>query len=406
MKLLYIHQYFKTPDEGGANRSYYMAKALIEAGHEVTMLSAHDGTKLLKKRIEGIEVIYLPVPYNNNFSFWQRLSAFFAFIQQSKAWLKGQHNFDKCIATSTPLTVGKIALWLDRTYKVPYVFEVRDIWPEAPIQMGAIKSSFLKAYLRRLEKQIYQGAEQIIALSPGTRNHIEHVIGNKEVRLIPNVADCTFFNEVFEKDPDLEIHFGVQHKFVITYFGAVGPVNDLMSLIKCAELCKDLPVRFLVMGQGQSLPSIKHYVKERALANVFFIPYGTKHDVKDVLNITDACYVSFLHKPILRTNSPNKFFDAIASGKMVITNIQGWIRGLVEKRHFGIYADSDIPSELREKLIPFINSPELLRKYQKNARTTAEQFFDRKDLSAQFVAAIEGKAFQRIHSQSIFTLSA
>jgi glycosyltransferase involved in cell wall biosynthesis len=160
------------------------------------------------------------------------------------------------------------------------------------------------------------------------------------------------------------------------------------------------------MGQGKSLPETKQYVKEHELSNVFFIPYGTKEDVKDLLNVTDACYVSFLHKPVLRTNSPNKFFDAIASGKMIITNIQGWIRGLVEKRNFGIYADSDIPSELREKIIPFINSPELLAKYQNNARTTAEQFFERKDLADQFVAAVEGKSFKKMQNNSIFTLSA
>jgi glycosyltransferase involved in cell wall biosynthesis len=238
------------------------------------------------------------------------------------------------------------------------------------------------------------------------RNHIEATVKNKEVQLIPNVADCDFFGMVKEKDPDLELHFGVKNKFVISYFGAVGPVNDLMSLIRCAQYFKDLPVRFLIMGQGKSLPETKQYVKEHELSNVFFIPYGTKEDVKDLLNVTDACYVSFLHKPVLRTNSPNKFFDAIASGKMIITNIQGWIRGLVEKRNFGIYADSDIPSELREKIIPFINSPELLAKYQNNARTTAEQFFERKDLADQFVAAVEGKSFKKMQNNSIFTLSA
>jgi glycosyltransferase involved in cell wall biosynthesis len=406
LKLLYIHQYFKTPDEGGANRSYYMAKSLVEAGHEVTMLTAHNETAMLEKNVDGIKTVYLPVNYSNTFSFWKRVKAFFSFVQKSKRWLRKNHNFDKCIATSTPLTVGKTALWLKSRYSIPYIFEVRDLWPEAPIQMGVVKNKFLKDFLKNTEKDIYKESERIIALSPGMRNHIEATVKNKEVQLIPNVADCDFFGTVKEKDPDLELHFGVKNKFVISYFGAVGPVNDLMSLIRCAQYFKDLPVRFLIMGQGKSLPETKQYVKEHELSNVFFIPYGTKEDVKDLLNVTDACYVSFLHKPVLRTNSPNKFFDAIASGKMIITNIQGWIRGLVEKRNFGIYADSDIPSELREKIIPFINSPELLAKYQNNARTTAEQFFERKDLADQFVAAVEGKSFKKMQNNSIFTLSA
>jgi len=406
MDILYIHQYFRTPDEGGANRSYYMAKALLQAGHRVTMLTTDNRQRILEKNIDGIEIVYLPVPYANNFGFFKRIQAFFKFISLGKHWLNKHHNFDKCIATSTPLTVGNLSLWLKTKYDIPYVFEVRDLWPEAPIQMGVINNSFLKFYLRKLEKKIYQHAESIIALSPGMRNHIEEVAPEKIVRLIPNVADCDFFEQTTSKDPDLELHFGVRNKFVVAYFGAIGPVNDLMSLIKCAEFCIDLPVRFLIMGRGKSLGGIKNYVKSAGLSNVFFIPYGTKADVKDVLNITDACYVSFLHKPILRTNSPNKFFEAIASGKMVITNIQGWIRGLVEKRNFGIFADSDIPSELSEKLIPFIEQPELLKKYQTNARVTAEQFFDRQDLSAQFVATIEGSAYKQDKGTSIFSLSA
>jgi hypothetical protein len=130
------------------------------------------------------------------------------------------------------------------------------------------------------------------------------------------------------------------------------------------------------MGEGSSLLEVKNYVAKNQLKNVFFIPYGTKEDVRDVMNVTDACYVSFLHKPVLRTNSPNKFFDAIASGKLIITNIQGWIRGLVEKRHIGFFADSDFPAEFGEKIKPFIDSPELLKKYQEELNSQEQELIN------------------------------
>ena len=407
MKILYIHQYFKTPDEGGANRSYFMAQALKAKGHEVEMLTAHNEKKAVSKNVDGLKVHYLPVRYENQFGYIKRVKAFLQFIILCKNFIKKHNDLDKIIVTSTPLTVGFVALWAQKKFKIPYIFEVRDLWPEAPIQMGVIKNPLLKIWLEKQELKFYKNAERVIALSPGMRNHIEKKAPKVKVELIPNVADCDFFERVEEKDEDLVLQYGVKNKFVVSYFGAVGPVNDLMSLIKCAELCMHLPIRFLIMGEGSSLKEIKDYVATKQLKNIFFIPYGTKEDVKDVMNVTDACYVSFLHKPILRTNSPNKFFDAIASGKLVITNIQGWIRGLVEKRHIGFFADSDFPAEFGEKIKPFIDSPELLIKYQKASRSTAEQFFSRKELSHHFVQAIEGKNYQHeAEIRSIFSLSA
>ncbi|HET8858593.1 glycosyltransferase family 4 protein [Marivirga sp.] len=407
MKILYIHQYFKTPDEGGANRSYFMAQALKEKGHEVEILTAHNEKKKLSKNVDGLLVHYMPVPYENSFGFYKRIKAFINFITFCKRFIKSKNDYDKIIVTSTPLTVGFIALWAKRKFNIPYIFEVRDLWPEAPIQMGVIKNPLLKIWLEMQELKFYKNAERVIALSPGMRNHIERRAPEVKVELIPNVADCEFFERVEEKDENLILQYGVNNKFVVSYFGAVGPVNDLMSLIKCAELSMHLPIRFLIMGEGSSLAEIKNYVAQNQLKNIFFIPYGTKEEVKNVMNVTDACYVSFLHKPVLRTNSPNKFFDAIASGKLIITNIQGWIRGLVEKRHIGFFADSDFPAEFGEKIMPFIDSPELLKKYQEASRSTAEQFFSRKELSNHFVQAVEGKNYQHeAEIRSIFSLSA
>ena len=323
MKILYIHQYFKTPDEGGANRSYFMAQALKAKGHDVEMLTAHNETKAVSKKMDGLMVHYLPVRYENQFGFIKRIKAFLNFILLCKKFILKQNDYDKIIATSTPLTVGFIALWTKKKFQIPYIFEVRDLWPEAPIQMGAIKNPLLKIWLEKQELKFYQNSERVIALSPGMRNHIEKRAPEVKVELIPNVADCDFFARVEEKDEDLVLQYGVKNKFVVSYFGAVGPVNDLISLIKSAEQCTHLPIRFLIMGEGSSLQEVKNYVSKNQLKNIFFIPYGTKEEVRNVMNVTDACYVSFLHKPVLRTNSPNKFFDAIASGKLIITNIQG-----------------------------------------------------------------------------------
>ena len=153
MKIIYIHQYFKSPKEGGAIRSYYLAKAFTEAGCKVEMITAHNSKYYLKKNIDGISVHYIPVFYDNSFGFYKRIYAFSKFLFLTLRY-SGKIKADYCYATSTPLSVGIIALWLKFKHKIPYYFEVRDLWPEAPIALGFLKSPWLIKAARFLEKKI------------------------------------------------------------------------------------------------------------------------------------------------------------------------------------------------------------------------------------------------------------
>ncbi|NJO01130.1 MAG: glycosyltransferase family 4 protein [Bacteroidia bacterium] len=153
MKVLYIHQYFKTPEEGGSLRSYYLAKALVSVGLEVEMITAHARKKYIYREIDGIRVHYLPVYYDNSLGFWGRIYAFAKFLVLSYRCARKIRDVSLCYASSTPLTVGLVALGLRARFGLPYFFEVRDLWPEAPIQMGVIRNRLLKNLLCYLEKK-------------------------------------------------------------------------------------------------------------------------------------------------------------------------------------------------------------------------------------------------------------
>ena len=143
MKILYIHQYFRTPYEPGGTRSYWISQELIKNGHEVTMLTTTERTmasRVERETIDGINVIYINIPYNNSMSVFDRMMAFLRFMMKSLRLAWAEKNVDLVLATSTPLTVGFPALVLKRFKKIPFVFEVRDLWPEVPIQMGALKT--------------------------------------------------------------------------------------------------------------------------------------------------------------------------------------------------------------------------------------------------------------------------
>lgn len=387
MKVLYIHQYFRTPEEGGAIRSYYLAKGLVDHGIEVELITAHNSRKTLTKNIDGIKVHYLPVFYDNEQGFLQRIYAFFKFMRLARKKARGIKNIDICYATSTPLTIGLSALKIKRDQNIPYYFEVRDLWPEAPFQMGVIKNKYLKKYLKNLEKQVYRNASKIVALSPGIKEQIESEGSDKPITVIPNMSDVDFFVPE-EKIPEREALFNVEGNFVVSYFGTIGLANHLEYLLAVANesLKAKLPIQYLIIGSGGQLTRLKYLVKHFNLENVQFLPFQSKFNLKRVLNVTDAAYVSFARKPIMETNSPNKFFDALASGKMIITNTKGWVKDIVEADNCGFYYDPDKPKEFVRSIIPYLESSALLEQSQQNARIVAETKFAK---SAQVEKLIE-----------------
>lgn len=378
-RILYIHQYFKTPEEGGAIRSYYLAKGLVELGFTVEMLTAHAEKIPTQIKIDGINVHYLPVPYSNEMGFAKRLLSFYRFVRLAKKYIPQIKGIDLAYITSTPLTVGYLGLWLKKKKHIPYVFEVRDLWPTAPIEIGVIKGGLFKKYLYRLEKKIYQNAEKVVALSPDMQEWIEKVVPEQSVHVIPNMADCDFF-QLESKDVRLEAFYHSQNKFVITYFGSIGTSNHLEYLLDIASLCQEqeLNVAFKIVGKGSRKSHIKLMAYLKQLQNISFIGYLNKEGVKRILNITDATYVCFANYPVLGSNSPNKLFDSLAAGKLTLVNTSGWTKHLVEEHRCGFYANPEQPKEFIQQLVPFIENRALLNTYKDNARAVAEKFYAKK----------------------------
>lgn len=375
MKIHLYHQYFRYPEEGGAVRSFYLARHLIETGHEVVVFTAHNSESGLK-RIHGIPVEYLPLAYENKFGFGKRIRSFIKFtflaIQRSRQYAKPDLNY----VITTPLSTGIIALWLKRTRKTPYAFEVGDLWPEIPIQMGVIKNRLLQKWLYGFEKRIYKKAKYLIGLSPPIKDYIEYSCDFKvSATSIPNMSDC----EAFQPNMRAEA-VSSKHPFQISYIGTFGIANHLETLIEFARLChkKEFPIQFNLMGTGVRESHLKELSK--GLDNVEWFSFGTHEFVRTLLERSDAIYVSFQDIPMLGTGSPNKFFDGLAAGKMIIVNFEGWVKELILRNECGLYHPPNDHQQLLDNLISFIQSPSLLETYQRNARILAEEHFERNKL--------------------------
>jgi len=394
MKILYIHQYFVTPAEPGGTRSYWIARELIEHGHDVTMITSSSkyDADVSEKIVNGIKVIYIREDYSQNMSIVRRLKAFVSFMFKSSQQALKQKEIDLVISTSTPLTIGVPALLMKLFKKVPYVFEVRDLWPEVPIQMGAIRNPILIWLTRYFEKLIYRQAQHVIALSPGMQEGVAKYIPIHNTSMIPNMSKKDEFWPR-EKNIELQNRLGLNAEtFKVIHFGSLGIANGAETILESAKLlCDDKTVEFLFVGGGANEQALINECKKHRLNNVHFLGKFPMVETSEIVNLCDLSIVSFKDIPILYTNSPNKLFDTLSAGKPLIVNSAGWTKDLVEEYNCGFYVDPNCPNQLAEKIKYLQANKLLLQEMGEKSRWLAENIFDKSLLCKQFVQVIEGQ---------------
>lgn len=395
MKILYIHQYFNTPQEPGGTRSYWFSKELIKSGHEVIMFtSARKGQKkfIEKKNIEGIEVVYVRNTYNREMGIFRRAWSFLRFTFYAVGFSLKQKNIHLVYATSTPLSVAIPAMITKWLKGCPFIFEVRDLWPEVPVQMGAIKNKLLIKLLYLFEKKIYKSAIHVVALSPGMKEGVlKYGIPESKTSMIPNMSKK---DEFFKRPKNIELakSMGIDvQRFNAVHFGAMGIANNLEYIIDAASILKkkgNEPIDFVFLGTGGVENKLKRRCQSEGLSNVHFLGKHPMKTLSEIVNICDVSIVSFLNLPILYTNSPNKLFDSLSAAKPVIVNSAGWTKTMVEENHCGLFTDPESPEALADILIMLAKSPETVETMGNNSRHLAETVYDKTIACRAFVEVI------------------
>jgi len=390
-----------TREGSGGTRSYEFARRLVAAGHEVTMVTSGSGGE---REVDGIRVVEARGGYGDyvratGVGYGRRLLAFARFaLTATVAALRGPRP-DVIFATSPPLTMALPAIVAARRWRAPLVFEVRDLWPGAPIQMGALRSPWAQRLARWLERTVYRAASEIVALSPGMRDGIVATgIPPERVTLIPNASDLDLFSP--DLDPgDLRERLGIDSDaFLCAYFGTMGEANDLTQVVEAAALLDAgadgdaRRVRFVLQGDGKRRAGLEADVARRGLHNVVFAAAGDKAAAARLAAASDACMTIFKDVPILATNSPNKLFDSFAAGRPAIVNTDGWQRVLVEEHEAGVFARPGDAADLAEKVRALAADPERARAYGANARALAEREFDRDLLAERLRGVLERAA--------------
>ena len=376
---------------GGGTRSYEFARHLVGAGHEVTMVTAGHS-----REVEGIRVVGVGGAYNDymaatSMGYGRRAAAFGRFAAGATgAALRGPHP-DVVFATSPPLTMALPAVTAARRHRAPLVFEVRDLWPRAPVEMGALRNPAARRAAEAVERAVYRAAAHVVALSPGMADGVAAAgVPRERITVIPNASDLDLFSP--DVDPgDLRERLGLGDSFVAAYFGTMGEANDLGQVIEAATLLRDRGengVAFVLQGEGKRRTGIEEEVRRRGLENVKLLPGGDKESAARLAAASDACLTIFKDVPVLATNSPNKLFDTFAAGRPAIVNTDGWQRELVE-RGAGLFARPGDPADLAAQVLALRDDPALAKRLGEGARRLAEEEFDRRLLAERLRQLLE-----------------
>ncbi|MBJ6128540.1 glycosyltransferase family 4 protein [Microvirga splendida] len=408
MRIVYLHQYFFTRSMVGiaGNRSYEFARRLVAMGHQVDMVTSytydqgHAHLDWFETEEDGIRVHWLPVPYSNKMDFKKRVKAFFRFaIRASRKAV--EIEADVVIATSGPLTIAVPGIFASWYRNIPFVFEVRDLWPEGAIQLNVLTNPMAKWLARRLERFAYARSRHIVALSPGMRDGIAGTgVSASKVTIIPNAADI----DLFQPDADgseVREKYGLNSYFTLAYFGTMGLANGLNFVLDAAAELKAREVtdiRFLLHGDGMERPYLEKRARDEGLDNVLFTGPTPKDEMAKFLAGVDVCMTIFKNAPVLQTSSPNKMFDALAAGKPVLTNMPGWLESIAVRDKTGVFIKPDDPIDFADKVIWMRDHPDALREFGKNARRIAEERFSRDVLARQLECVLLSTQFSNANS--------
>ncbi len=400
MHIAYLHQYFATPAGKTGTRSYEFAKRWTQAGIDVTVITSRAQlsedelvrAELVKNGlrrivIDGIEVLIVEADYQQTMSYSARIKSFMQFsIASSKVLLKLK-NIDLVYATSTPLTIAIPAIVKYKLHKVPFIFEVRDLWPLVPISLGVIKNPIAKKMLLSFERYIYKQAKGIVALSPDMKTYIDKITGSPAKTIVaPNCADIDLFKPTSpDKRSELREKLSWSDKFVIVHSGAMGKVNGLYRIIPHARWLQDEfgdKIIFVLVGEGKEKHRLTGLVEQYDLHNIVFMAPLPKRQLAELLPAADAGLVSVDRIKELEYNSANKLFDYLAPGLPVLLNYGGWQKELLEESNAGLGIENFDEDEFKRNIIKLYENYNLRETMGKNARQLAQSKFSR-DLIAE-----------------------
>lgn len=394
MHILLIHQAFAAINEPGGTRHHEIARYLVKQGHHVTIITSpvsyltgensRGKTQWVTRENSepGITILRAYTYAALHRSFFHRILSFFSFMFSSFFIGLGVKKVSVIWGTTPPIFQGWTAWLLSRLKRVPFLFEVRDLWPAFAIAVGVLKNKMIIRMSEWLERFLYRHADAMVVNSPGFIDHVSQR-GAKNLTLVENGVDVSMF-DLTENGADFRKTHQLENKFIALYAGAHGISNNLGVILESAAITIDDPqIVYVFVGDGKEKSNLIEESNSKQLDNVIFLPSVPKTEMNAVLAAANACIAILKPIEMYKTTYPNKVFDYMAAAKPVLLLIDGVIRQVVEEAHCGIFVKPGDSQALAYHIQIMHNDIVNTKRMGKNGREFVEGHFDRSVLAAK-----------------------
>jgi len=389
---------FALPSEGGGTRHFEFARYCVEQGEQFTAITSDvsylHGNRTSKPREEligGVRIYRVAMPAALHKNFFWRMVAYLGFMQKSfvAGWKQGTHA-DVIMGTSPSLFQAFAASMVALFRRKPFLLEIRDLWPDFAIDMGVLKSRVAIFLSRRLENHLYRRARHIVVNSPA---YVEYLVNKgvarEKISLISNGVDPDMFSPSLDSATYRKRHH-LEGKFIAVYAGAIGPANDIRTIVDAAKILSNDPeIHFVIAGDGKARGEIEQLIEQLKLTNISMPGVIPKSEIAEFLAMADVCLATLMDIRMFKMTFPNKVFDYMAAGRPTILGIDGVIREVLEKSEGGIFVQPGDPQSLAQAVKRLQQDPPLRHRMGQQAREYVVKHFNRKDQAEQFRCLLE-----------------
>jgi glycosyltransferase involved in cell wall biosynthesis len=401
LHILFLTHYFTPEVNAPANRTFEHARRWVNDA-DVTVLTnfpnhpdgqIFDGYKnklVQKENINGINVVRIWTFITPNEGFILRTLNFLIYMFGAILYtLFSRIKLDVVIATTPQFFCGLAGKYISKIKRKPFILELRDLWPESIIAVGAIKNKTIIKILENIELNLYKSAKKIISVTRSFKeNLVSRGIEKSKIEVMFNgVSFDVFTNGAAIKDTELNNY--LNSGFSIGYIGTIGLAHSIFTLVKAAEKLKDSNVNFIIVGSGAQRANIEREIKAKNLTNIKVFPIQSKDQIPSIINKLDIFCVHLKKDPLFKTVIPSKLFEGMAMKKPILIGVDGESRTIVEDAECGLFFEPENEIDLIDKIARIRDDKKLEETFGNNGYTYVKNNFDREKIANQYLSSIK-----------------
>lgn len=404
MHILFLTDNFPPEVNAPASRTYEHCREWVKHGHRVTVItcapnfpagkvfSGYRNRFRSREVMDGIEVIRVWTYITANAGFLKRILDYASFAASAVPAGFGVRGVDVIVATSPHLFTPVAGYLTGLAKRRPYVFELRDLWPESIRAVGAMKSSRVLDLLEKLELFLYRRAAHVVSVTHAfKRNLEERGIPGEKINVVTNGADLTRFNPM-PRDETLAAQLGLKGKTVVAYVGTHGMAHALGTVLRAAERIRQQPegqdIRFVLLGDGAEKAALKAEAAAKGLDNVLFLDSVPRTEVVRYWSLVDISVIHLKRTPLFETVIPSKLFECMAMGIPVLHGVAGESAEIVEREGVGLVFEPEDDAALAALVLRLASDPKLCSELSRKGVEAATRY-DRAVLAADMLEILQ-----------------